>query len=253
VVAFISNYFGGDDPNFNILESLVESLVPSAANSYQNNNLYSESFFSENQVFLIDSIMNAIRNNSVEGIDSVLDDAQEEVSKSGMSAQEQAPLFMAISYAKAANSYWTEILSQPPASTNWSNYLNGNNAINYANLPFWTLATFESALNGYAQVQQLAGATTNIVSTAGRTIGIAAALTASIGVTSAKVLLKMVQRPRLEKNKFVITNLGDDELGKPKATWASSRAGNVCVCFTFGLGRCQSRNPMPGDNCIGGA
>lgn len=194
VAEYLQTIFGDEEngDEFNILSSLISSLIPASANSYQNNQLFNESFFSETQVILITTIMNAIKSNSVEGINSVLEDAEEEISKSGLSASEQAPLFMAVTYAKASNAYWTEVISTPG---NWESFINSNAAINHANLPFWTLATFESALSGFAQVQQLDTPSANLVNTAGRTIAILAALTSTLGVTAGKVLLKFVQRP----------------------------------------------------------
>ncbi len=198
VAEYLETVFGDEEngDGFNILSSLISSLIPTSANSYQNNQLFNESFFSETQIILITTIMNAIKSNSVEGINSVLEDAEEEISKSGLSASEQAPLFMAVTYAKASNAYWTEIVSSPG---NWENFINSNAAINHANLPFWTLASFESALNGYAQIQQLDTPSANLVNTAGRTIAFLGALTATLGVSAGKILLKFVQRPRLEK------------------------------------------------------
>jgi hypothetical protein len=194
VAEYLQTIFGDEEngDEFNILSSLISSLIPTAANSYQNNQLFNESFFSQTQVMLISSIMEAIKSNSVEGINSVLEDAEEEISKSGLSASEQAPLFMAVTYAKASNAYWTEVISSPGQ---WENFISSNAAINHANLPFWTLASFESALNGYAQIQQLDTPSANLVNTAGRTIAILAALTATLGVSAGKILLKFVQRP----------------------------------------------------------
>jgi hypothetical protein len=176
----------------NVLKNLISTVIPVAANSYQNNQLFTEGLFNDTQIMLIESTRQSLQNNSPEDIVKVLENMEEEVSKSGLSASEQSPLFIALTFAKASASYWDNIITTPG---NWGSYINSNTAVNYINLKYWTLATFESALNGYAQVQQLDTPSANILNTAGRTIAPVAALTASIGISSSKVILKLIQKP----------------------------------------------------------
>lgn len=91
-----------------ILQNIALSILPNAANSYQNSNLGNESFYNPEQTMVINSIYDSIRANDVEGILAVLENANEDIAQSGLSAVDQTPLFVAVEIGKSSYQYWLE-------------------------------------------------------------------------------------------------------------------------------------------------
>ena len=96
---YLGTLLGSTDPDPQIppiIDNMVYSILPNAANSYQNANLQNDSFYNEKQLILFSTLVSAVKSNDVEGIPTVLDDAGQEIAQSGLSAVDQAPLFAAV-------------------------------------------------------------------------------------------------------------------------------------------------------------
>lgn len=190
-------------------QNMVLSILPNAANSYQNSNLSKESFYNIKQTKLMNSIYASVKGNDVEGMLSVLNDANREIAESGLSAVDQTPLFMAVEIGKRSYEYWMENIYD--VESDWLDYLNASSAINVANLPYWVTTSMEGALSGFAQVQQLNMGVATSLNTAGRTIALIAGMLGAVGLSSGKMFFKWVKKLKsktLDINKTSIFNRG---------------------------------------------
>jgi hypothetical protein len=178
-----------------VLDNLVYSILPNVANSYQNGNLLKDSYYNKRQILLIGSILGAVKNNSIEGILSVLGDAENEIAQSGLSSVDQAPLFVAVEVGKKSFEYWQNVITTPASS--WSVFLNSNPTINTANLPIWVAASMEGTLTGYSQIQQLDMGVANTLNSLGRAIGGTAAMVSAVGLSSGMVIFKWNKKPKV--------------------------------------------------------
>lgn len=210
---YFQTIFKTDSDAAPIINNVVLSILPNTANSYQNSNLRNESFYNQEQVMLITSIYGAIKGNDVEGILSVLNDANEEIAESGLSAVDQTPLFVAVEMGKRSYEYWLNAIYDTKSP--WVDLLNKNTAINVANLPFLVTTSMEGALSGFAQIQQLDMNVATSMNSLGRSVATMTAMLAAVGLSSGKMFFKWVKKMNVGKlslNKETIVRLNDDEL-----------------------------------------
>lgn len=231
-----------------IINNAVLSILPNTANSYQNSNLRNESFYNEQQIDLIDSLYASIKANDVEGILSVLNNADEEIAESGLSAVDQAPLFVAVEIGKKSYEYWLSAIYD--AKSPWIDLLNKNAAINVANLSFWVTTSMEGALSGFAQIQQFDMNVATSSNSVGRSVATMSAMLGAIGLSSGKMFFKWVRKintTKLNLNKETISILNNNTeegvaaLTGSKFLCGSSRAGGICVCGHSVRYNCESR------------
>lgn len=211
LIAYFTTLLDSSDPLPFFINNSVLSLLPNAANSYQNNNLGGESFYNEEQQLLIESIFAALKINDTEGIPAVLDDVDDQIAQSGLSAADQSPLFLAVEIGRRSYSYWLENIYDPASP--WGDLLNENTAINVANLPFLVSTSIEGALSGFAQIQQLDMGVSTVLNTVGRSFAVTAGMLTAVGLNSGKILFKWVKRvnlPKLSLNKEVMSVLNTD-------------------------------------------
>jgi hypothetical protein len=194
-------------------QNMVLSILPNAANSYQNSNLGNESFYNPQQVVLMNSIYVSIKGNDVEGMLSVLNDANREIAESGLSAVDQTPLFVAVEIGKRSYEYWMENIYDE--ESDWLDYLNASSAINTANLPYWVTTSMEGALSGFAQVQQLNMGVATSLNTAGRTIALMAGMLGAVGLSSGKMFFKWTRRLNIKDlgiSSFTTMLIGENKI-----------------------------------------
>ena len=172
-----------------VLDNLVYSILPNSANSYQNKNIINDSFYNDAQLSLFNNVVNSIKNNSVEGINTILHNANSKISQSGLSAVDQAPLFVAIEIGLKSNEYWNNVIATGTPS-GWLTFLNSNPAVNIANIPYWVIASMTAALSGYSQIQQLDMSAASALNTLGRAVGGTVAMVSAVGVTAGKIIFK---------------------------------------------------------------
>ncbi|MBV6484222.1 MAG: hypothetical protein KFKLKKLM_00714 [Flavobacteriales bacterium] len=191
-----------------IINNVVLSILPNTANSYQNSNLRNDSFYNQEQILLLNSISESIKGNDVEGILSVLNNANQEIAESGLSAVDQTPLFIAVEMGKRSYEYWLNTIYDTKSS--WIDLLNKNTAINVANLPFLVTTSMEGALSGFAQIQQLDMNVATSLNSLGRSIATMSAVIAAVGLSSGKMFFKWVKKintAKLSLNKETIVKL----------------------------------------------
>lgn len=233
-----------------IINNVVLSILPNTANSYQNSNLSNESFYNPQQIMLMNSIYASIKGNDVEGMLSVLDDANREIAESGLSAVDQTPLFVAVEIGKRSYEYWLNAIYDTKSS--WIDLLNKNTAINVANLPYLVTTSMEGALSGFAQIQQLDMNVATSLNSLGRSIATMSAMIAAVGLSSGKMFFKWVKKMNVGKlslNKETIVRLNDDSIGNggdaaaignSKFLCGSSKAGGICICGHSVRNNCES-------------
>lgn len=187
---------------------------------------------------LMNSIYASIKGNDVEGMLSVLNDANREIAESGLSAVDQTPLFVAVEIGKRSYEYWLNAIYDTKSP--WIDLLNKNTANNVANLPFLITTSMEGALSGFAQIQQLDMNVATSLNSLGRSIATMSAMIAAVGLSSGKMFFKWVKKintPKLSLNKETIAFLNDENmddevfaLTRSKFLCGSSRAGGPCIC-----------------------
>lgn len=203
-----------------LLQNIALSILPNTANNYQNSNLNLEGFYNKKQNILLNSIYDSIRSNEIEGIPTVLENANEEIARSGLSSADQAPLFIAVEVAKSSFQYWlTNFYNK---ESKWVKYLNENVAINIANLPFWIITSMEGALNGFVQMQNIdTGIETDMNSISGSIASIVAVISA-VGLSSGKIFFKWVKPINsnlLNLNKETVSLFNNDMPANQQATF----------------------------------
>lgn len=218
-----------------IIDNIVYSILPNAANSYQNNNLKNESFYNEKQIALISSIIESVKNNSVDAISTVLSDADNKIAQSGLSSVDQSPLFVAVQVGKKSFDYWSNVIDSGTPS-GWLTFLNTNAAVNTANLSFWVVASIEGALSGYSQIQQLDMSAANAINSLGRAVGGTSAMTAAVGLSAGKIIFKWAQKSTILSDESLLSKLrkelGDDVVGQlASARFRFSRWGGDVILF----------------------
>lgn len=230
----ISSY-NPDNPFNLFIQNLAFSILPNTVNSYQNNNLSNESFYNPGQTLIINSIYKSIRGNNVEGILSVLENANSEVSESGLSFVDQTPLYVAISVGKASCRYWAEIFQDE--NSKWNEFIGDSIGVNVSNLPYWVTASIEGALSGFAQIQEFEMGAATTLNTIGKSFATVSALLGAIGLTSGKVLFKWVKNvntQRLTLDKQTITRLNKPIEGDVQGLW-----GTRVLCFMSRAHNCS--------------
>jgi hypothetical protein len=229
-----------ENPFAPVLQNIALSILPNAANSYQNSNLSNDSFYSPQQTMLINSIYNSIKANDVEGILAVLENANEDIAQSGLSAVDQAPLFIAVEIAKSSYQYWLKNIYN--RESNWRNYINQNAAINVSNLPFWITTSMEGALSGFAQIQQMDMRVASTLNSLGRPVAAMMAMIAAVGLSSGKIFFKWVKRVNtgnLTLSKETIALLNSDPVGQGGADDIEKIWGTRVLCFASKADNCS--------------
>jgi hypothetical protein len=106
------------------------SAMARAENGFINSNLrngnISSTHFNLEQIQFIAQLLDSIKNIPVQSIGDLIADIEDNISKSGLSSMEQAPLLMATMVGAKAYTYWTGIVQTPAAPFNA--YINANMA-----------------------------------------------------------------------------------------------------------------------------
>lgn len=226
-------------------ENIAYSILPNAANSYQNASLGNDRVFNETQMMLFSTLVSSIKNNDVEGIPKVLDETEEEIAKSGLNSEQQAPLFLAVEMGKKSYDFWVTQIDAGGES-DWADFLNSNAAINFANLPFWVVASMEGSLSGYAQFLQMDMAAGNAYNYIGRSSTATIAMVAAVGISAGKAMFKWVQKPSIR-----ITDIGDLNDDKYKLRWPRIwTVSGTCSMFLSCRAMCDVGGSAQNDVCF---
>ena len=225
------------------IEIEVKSVVYNMINAYNNKALNYTLPYGEQQMKFIRMMLGGTTTNStpINAIDTWLLDIEDNISKSGLSLEEQTPLLLAIESGKTIYSYWVDKITTPG---DWAPFFLPAAAGNYVNIPFWLAACMNGALIGANATQKgLIAPTTDIVS-----VNIISSLIGALAIGGGKVIFKWIPRiqpqqvseNRLMLNKETVSRLNDnivdnEQLAKAitgsKFLCGSSRAGGpICIC-----------------------
>jgi hypothetical protein len=177
------------------LGDIIYSVVPNSVNDYVNLNIANNLMMSPAQVTFVDFILKGIHSNTIDSLASFFDNVDEQIAQSEcIPTIDKTALYASSAIARASYDYWLGVINTV-GHAGWTGFLSSNDAINYANLPFWVSTSFVSALSGFAQGQSVNMGVAEILNTLGRTLGLPLALGAAIGVTTGKIIFKWAQKP----------------------------------------------------------
>jgi hypothetical protein len=171
----------------------VKSVAYSAINSYIDSviinpktSLYKGSQNPFLYQMLGPSLINEI---TVDSIGNRIADIEDNITKSGLSVEEQTPLLMATMIGATANTYLLNEIALGGASL-WINYFNAAQTSPTANLPFWVSIAMEGALIGAKSTKEgMIETTEQIVTTE-----IISALTAALTIAAGKVIFMWIPK-----------------------------------------------------------
>ncbi len=195
-IDYLSTLLGGGGGSINpILGDIVYSILPNTVNDYTNLLISQNANLSQQQQAIAISVLDGINKNTIDTLPDFFDSVDAEIAKTEINITDKTALYIATAIGKSSSKYWENAAASPG---NWATYLNGNSAINYANIPFYVTASFVGALSGFSQGQMpnMGGAT--VLNDVGRTLGSPTSLVSSIGLTAGKVIFKWSLKPNIE-------------------------------------------------------
>jgi len=188
VVTYIEGtYYFGVAPG-QILSNELNSILAHAVNSYVNpvkNNFNGIQMQVSN--LLLKTLLCKVPALS---IGNFILDVEDNITKSNLSVEEQAPLLMATAVGSANFNYFLTAIKTPGSVWYSNGYFDANAYINYANLPYWVQAAMQATLNIASQAKSYGLIDPPPV--AG--VDLVTAATASIGVACSKVMLQIIPR-----------------------------------------------------------
>jgi len=180
------------EPEDGKLVDAMAYAIPNSVNDYINSKILLNLNFNANGQVIIDSVLSAIREESIDSLGDCLEAYIEEVAKADINTVSKTSLYQAVGIANANQAYWKNIVTTPGA---WSTYINSNAAINYANIPNWTSAAFIGVFSGFAQIQYPEVAGADLWNGQGRNAGGVIAVGSALALTAGKVIFKWAKRP----------------------------------------------------------
>ena len=194
----ITAYFNSlpDPPGAEII-GLMPSMMANTVNDYVNSKIAENLNFGGNEWAIVDSVLSGIKGGSIESMEDFLEAALQQVAEATISTPTKTTLYGAAGFAKASFSYWGSVVKTPGS---WATYINTNEAINWANIPFWVEATYVGTFSGFAQVQAPNIPDANLFNVQGRMGGGTIAISTALALTAGKVIFKWAQRPVIYAN-----------------------------------------------------
>lgn len=209
VYLFVKPLFYGATTSL-ALEMELKSVISNSINTYVNAgnaNMYSPAQLAFINLMTGPSFVNGL---TVDTLSERITDIEDNISKSGLSVEEQQPLYMATAVGKQTYAYFLSIIVTPPTPNPWGPYLSTAIVSPLTNLPFWVAASMEATLIGARTTfKGMIAPTTDIVG-----VEIISALTAALTIICGKIMLKWV--PRIQVQPLMLN----------KETIASLNAGN---------------------------
>ncbi|MCX6350967.1 MAG: hypothetical protein NTX03_03795 [Bacteroidetes bacterium] len=166
----------------------LKDIIANSQNGFVNSDLKSINAFSGVQSDFVDYLLNGIKNIPIESIPDLISDTEDNISKSGLSSEEQCPLLLATMVGAAAYTFWQPLslapggsFPAPPLSPPPTNF------INWENVAYWVASAMEGALLGYINSKAIYpnAPTGNLI---------AAMVIASAGVNGGVVNFKWIPR-----------------------------------------------------------
>jgi hypothetical protein len=142
-------YYSGTPPLDQ--QQKLNAVMGNIFNTYIQPENSARQFYSPMQLEIIEDIIEGIENVPLSGLalDNFFTVTEESVAMCGLTAQEQAPILMALAIAEAAVGYFIPQILSP--STDWATYFDPVQAVNLINCRYWLSAIFAGALIGATQ------------------------------------------------------------------------------------------------------
>ena len=169
----------------------LKSLIAFGANDYNNNQLDG---YTESQQFFIGNLLSGLTGlgGDPDSILLFLKDIEDNISKCGLSVEEQRPLLMAVAVGMAVGQFWTIEIANSSSLWYTTGYFNANSALNSAMVPYWVGAAMHGTLTAANKARVPSGLYDP--SSQSSTPNLISVITGSIGVAAGKVLYKWVPR-----------------------------------------------------------
>jgi hypothetical protein len=167
----------------------LRSIIYTAINCYINggvSNMYSDGPNAITAMMTVPTFINSL---TVDSLGERISDIEDNITKAGLSINQQTPYFLATVMGTESNSYWIgEIAS---GASPWQTpYFDNALAGAIINVPWWVAATMEGALIGSRLTPKgMITPTDEIIST-----DIISSLVAALVITAGKVIFKWVKR-----------------------------------------------------------
>lgn len=181
-------YVGAPPDAMNFITPELNAVLANSENGFINSAIRSGAIgYSSQQLSFVNDLINGVMNVPIQSIKDFILDIEDNISKSGMSPGEQAPLLQATMVGAAAYDYWIAKIIAPGAWGPFFDQNAANSAYNRMNVPYWVSTSMEGALiasSGYGFIDPPRTIGNNIVSV----------LAGSAGVMAGKVIFKWIQR-----------------------------------------------------------
>jgi hypothetical protein len=202
----------------------IKAVIYKALNGYENQLIRASAnstVFNKSQQVFIEMMLGGIHQVPVDSIHAFLADVEDNITKSNLSVQEQIPLLLAALTGRYDYEYWINIVESPG---DWASYLNANQDINYAEVPYWVAAAMEGAL---------LAATRNDIEDVNENVSIDPAHSLATGIATVAMKIMYNLLPRMQaKTINALLDLAD-QLDNPENRMAEMEpAKSACGCGT---------------------
>jgi hypothetical protein len=206
------------------LQIEIKSVVYNIINAYNNQSLRG---YNSEQMIILGMFLGPTTTDltPINAIDTWFAGVENNISETGLSTDEQAPLLLTSEVAKTLYPYW---VSKVAAPGKWSQFFQPQASFNYANIPFWTVAGIEgAAIGASASDKGLIAPTTDIVS-----VEIISALIGALAIGAGKIIFRWV--PRIQPVQLFTetdngTVIGGFSFAMDGGGGAASRVKNECA------------------------
>jgi hypothetical protein len=172
-------------------QTLAVSL--NSSNEYINGQIVKNLNLRRGDWAIVAAILRGIKQNSVISLDTdYWDAAQELLVQSEINTLSKSAIYVSLAMARAATTYWKTVAT---TSGSWSTYVNTNEAINYATVPYWVEAAFTGSISGYAQTLTLNVTEPTVLTTQLNRLAPWSALVGALAVNTGLVIYKWPKRP----------------------------------------------------------
>lgn len=193
-----------------IQEVEIRSMIANCMNTYLNVGNYANYTPAQLEFINLMTGPSFVNGLTVDTLGSRITDIEDNITKSGLSLEEQQPLLMATAIGNEVYIYFLATILTPPTPNPWGPYLNTAVVSAIANLPFWVAASMQATLIGARTTRQgLIAPTTDIVS-----VEIISALAAVLTIVSGKIMNKWIPRIQLKPlmlNKEIVADLNRND------------------------------------------
>lgn len=193
---------GGAAPTY--LQVEIKSVAYNIINSYNNTEFGKSLTYNPQQMSIARQMigLSCDKTTPINALDHWFTVIEENISRAGLSIDQQSSLLLGIEFSKSAYAYWIREVDN--AMSVWSAFFQSTGDRNYPNIPFWTDACTEGALLGAnASKKGLIAPTTDIVS-----VNIVSALIGALAIGAGKVIFKWV--PNIPTNNYKLSPFNVD-------------------------------------------